>query len=219
MSPQPNSLRSSHRPTQLLATCTTSVMSFATSTPRSGSTGGWVSLFRRHHFPRLPRVQENAAPSESGSTHVTFRHSFVELVTVADDRHGGPVGAEATLVPLQALPEILDPFTQTSCNCGSPRRHSRDSRACTFVFGTTDVDATLTRLTAAGVIAGGLNRVPRPVGTGSDAKQVSIGFVEVDSEPMLSRDGRIAIAEDGPADSSASTAGGEHPNGPELGTD
>ena len=88
-----------------------------------------------------------------------------------------------------------------------------------LVFGTTDVDATLARLTAAGVIAGGLNRVPRPVGTGSDAKQVSIGFVEVDSEPMLSRDGRLAIAEDGPADSSASTAGGEHPNGPELGTD
>ena len=141
MSPQPNSLRSSHRPTQLLATCTTSVMSFATSTPRSGSTGGWVSLFRRHHFPRLPRVQENAAPSESGSTHVTFRHSFVELVTVADDRHGGPVGAETTLVPLQALPEILDPFTQTSCNCGSPRRHSRDSGACTF---SSSVQPTLT---------------------------------------------------------------------------
>jgi hypothetical protein len=87
-------------------------MSFATSTPRSGSTGGWVSLYRRRHFPRSPRVQENPrAPSELG-THVTFRHSFVELVTVADDRHGGPVGAEATLVPLQAPPEILDRLTE-----------------------------------------------------------------------------------------------------------
>ena len=38
----PTHLRSSHRPTQSLATCTTSVMSFATSMPRSGSTGGWV---------------------------------------------------------------------------------------------------------------------------------------------------------------------------------
>jgi len=34
---------------------------------RLRSTGGWVSLYRHRHFPRSPRVQENArAPSESG---------------------------------------------------------------------------------------------------------------------------------------------------------
>jgi hypothetical protein len=82
-----------------------------------------------------------------------------------------------------------------------------------LVLGTTDVEATLARLTAAGVIAGGVNRVTRPVGTGSDAKQVSIGFVEIDSQPGLSPEGRLALAEDGPADSSAPTAGEEHPNG------
>jgi hypothetical protein len=38
--------------------------------------------------------------------------AFIELVTVADDRHGGPVGAEATLVPLQAPPEILYRLTE-----------------------------------------------------------------------------------------------------------
>src|SRR5215203_2236312 len=63
----PTPLRPSHRPTQSLATCTTSVMSFATSTQRSGSTGEWVSLYRRRRSPRSPRIQENArAPSESG---------------------------------------------------------------------------------------------------------------------------------------------------------
>ena len=58
-----------------------------------------------------------------------------------------------------------------------------------------------------------MNRVTRPVRTGSDAKQVSIGFVEIDSEPGLSPEGRLALAEDGPADSSAGMAGDDHPNG------
>jgi hypothetical protein len=67
--------------------------------------------------------------------------------------------------------------------------HARVPGAGGPLFGTTDADATLARLTAAGVIAGGVNPVPRPVGTGSDAKQISIGFVEIDSEPGLSREG------------------------------
>jgi hypothetical protein len=59
--------------------------------------------------------------------------AFIELVTVADDRHGGPVGAEATLVPLQAPPEILDRLTETSSKLRiAYRRHSRDSRVCRF---------------------------------------------------------------------------------------
>jgi hypothetical protein len=38
----------------------------------------------------------------AGNTHISFRRSFVELVTVADDRQQGVVAADATLVPLQA---------------------------------------------------------------------------------------------------------------------
>lgn len=167
-------------------------------------------------FPALaPRSGERPRAFGVGNTHVTFRHSFVELVTVADDRHGGPVGAEATLVALQAPPEILDRLTENI-----ERTADRLSTALArfeglhiLVLGTTDVDATLARLTAAGVIAGGVDHVTRPVGTGSDAKQASIGFVEIDSEPGLSPEGRLALAEDGPADSSARMAGGEHPNG------
>jgi catechol 2,3-dioxygenase-like lactoylglutathione lyase family enzyme len=39
-------------------------------------------------FPALaPRSGERPRAFGIGNTHVTFRHSFVELVTVADDRH------------------------------------------------------------------------------------------------------------------------------------
>jgi organic hydroperoxide reductase OsmC/OhrA/catechol 2,3-dioxygenase-like lactoylglutathione lyase family enzyme len=182
-----------------------------------------ITLYRRMgfvvplpSFPTLaPRSGERPRAFGVGNTHVTFRDNFVELVSVADDRHGGPVGAEATLVPLQAPPEILDrlreKIVQTADRLSTAL--ARFEGLHILVLGTTDVEATLARLTAAGVIAGGVNRVTRPVGTGSDAKQVSIGFVEIDSQPGLSPEGRLALAEDGPADSSAPTAGEEHPNG------
>src|SRR5918995_910745 len=151
-----------------------------------------IRLYRRMGFvvppPSFPALALGSGGRPRafgvGNTHVTLRHSFVELVTVADDRHGGPVGAEATLVPLQAPPEILDRLTENI-----ERTANRLSTALArfeglhiLVLGTTDVHATLAQLTAAGVIAGGADRVMLPGRTGSDAKQVSIGFVEIDSE-------------------------------------
>ena len=37
--------------------------------------------------------------------------------------------------------------------------------------------------------------------------------MEIDGEPVLSLEGRLALAEDGPADSSVGMAGDDHPNG------
>jgi organic hydroperoxide reductase OsmC/OhrA len=212
----PTPLRSSHRPTQSLATCTTSVMSFATSMPRSGSTGGWVSLYRRHHFPRLPRVQENArAPSESGihmSRSAIASSSWSLWQTTVTQARWALMRPLYRCRPLQ---RSWAPSQKASCKLRiAYRRHSRDSRACTF---SSSVQPTLTPRWRGSrpleSLPAGVNRVTRPVGTGSDAKQVSIGFVEIDSEPGLSPEGRLALAQDGPADSSVSTAGGEHPNG------
>jgi hypothetical protein len=39
------------------------------------------------------------------------------------------------------------------------------------------------------------------VDTGTEAKQISISFAEIDSEPGLSPEGRLALAEDGPVNS------------------
>jgi organic hydroperoxide reductase OsmC/OhrA len=47
-----------------------------------------ASLSQCHMLEFLAR----AARASVVVTRVTFRHSFVELVTVADDRHGGPGG-------------------------------------------------------------------------------------------------------------------------------
>jgi hypothetical protein len=50
------------------------------------------------------------------------------------------------------------------------------------------------------------------VGTGAKAKQISIGFAEIDNEPGLSPEGRLALAEDGPVNTTPLTAR-DHPNG------
>jgi hypothetical protein len=113
-------------------------------------------------FPTLaPRSGERPRAFGVGNTHVTFRDNFVELVSVADDRHGGPVGADATLVPLQAPPAILDSLIenieQTADRLSTAL--ARFEGLHILALGTTDVEATLARLRAAGVIAGGVNRV------------------------------------------------------------
>lgn len=67
-----------------------------------------IALYRRMGFVVPPPLFPALAPHPgeplrafgAGNSHINFRRTFVELVTVADDRHHGVVGAEATLVPL-----------------------------------------------------------------------------------------------------------------------
>jgi Glyoxalase-like domain len=81
-----------------------------------------------------------------------------------------------------------------------------------LVFGTADADATVARLEAERVVHGPVTRVQRSVGTGAQVKEISIGFAEIDSEPGLSPEGRLALAEDGPVNSTPRAAR-DHPNG------
>ena len=101
-----------------------------------------IALYRRMGFavppPAFPALPPHpGAPLRAfgvGNSHVNFRSSFVELVTVVDDREGGVVGTDATLVPLQAL-------LRSSLGCGTASRrpriasppHSRASQVSTFL--------------------------------------------------------------------------------------
>src|SRR4029453_14479792 len=69
-----------------------------------------------------------------------------------------------------------------------------------LVFGTANVGATIARLAAQGVAHSAVNRLRRPMTKGGVTKQISIGYVEIDSDPGLSPEGRLALAEDGPTD-------------------
>ena len=80
-----------------------------------------------------------------------------------------------------------------------------------LVFGTADIDATVAHLEAEGVAHGAVNRVRLPGEGGT--KPVSIGYVEIESDPGRSPEGRLALAEDGSADFRALLANSAHPNG------
>jgi hypothetical protein len=92
----------------------------------------------------------------AGNTHVSFRTSFVELVTVIDDPQRGEVAGDATLVPLQAPPEVLErlreDIEQTSGRVAQAL--DRFEGLHILVFGTADVDATVAQLVAKGVSHG-----------------------------------------------------------------
>jgi hypothetical protein len=82
-----------------------------------------------------------------------------------------------------------------------------------LVFGTADVDATVGRLAAQGVVHGAVNRLKRPGEPAAATRHISIGYVEIDGEPGLSPEGRLALAEDAPADPPPLQAHRDHPNG------
>jgi hypothetical protein len=163
-------------------------------------------------FPALePRPGEPPHAFGAGNTHLYFRHSFVELVTVVDEE--GLVEADAILVPLQVSAEARDRLADNIARTAGRISDALDrfEGLHILVLGTADAEATIARLAAHGVVSGAVSRIQRPVETGAQTKQVSIGFVEIDSEPGLSPEGRLALAEDGPADSATPLAG--HPNG------
>jgi len=184
---------------------------------------GAIALYRRMGFvvppPSFPALAAHlGGPLQAfgaGNTHISFRRSFVELVTVADDRQQGVVAADATLVPLQAPADVLarltDSIRQTATRISTAL--ARFEGLHILVFGTPDADATVALLEAEGVVHGPVNRLQRPAATGEKTKHVSIGYVEIDSEPGLSPEGRLALAEDGPANSAPLMGNQGHPNG------
>ena len=180
-----------------------------------------IALYRRMGFvvppPSFPALARRpGGPLRAfgaGNTHINFRRTFVELVTVADDREGA--GTDATLIPLQAPAEVLNRLTDSIAETANriSKALARFEGLHILVFGTANVDESIARLAAQGVAHGAVNHLRRPEATGGVTKQVSIGYVEIDSDPGLSPEGRLALAEDGPTDAPPLTGTQGHPNG------
>ena len=111
----------------------------------------------------------------------------------------------------EALQGLVDSITETATRIAHAL--ARFQGLHILVFGTADVDATIARLAAQGVAHSAVNRLQRPAATGAGSTQVSIGYVEIDSEPGLSPEGRLALAEYGPAHSAPLMGNQGHPNG------
>jgi catechol 2,3-dioxygenase-like lactoylglutathione lyase family enzyme len=182
-----------------------------------------IALYRRMgflvpppSFPALaPHPGEPLRAFGTGNTHISFRRTFVELVTAVDDRRGRAVGADANLVPLQAPADVFDRLTESITHTATRMSEAlaRFEGLHILVFGTANADASIARLAAEGVAHGAVNRLQRPALAGEATKPVSIGYVEIDSDPGLSPEGRLALAEDGPADSGPLMGRQSHPNG------
>ena len=76
---------------------------------------GAIALYRRMgfvvpppSFPALALHPGEPLHGRAGNTHISLRRSFVELVTVADDRQQGVVAADATLVPCRRAEAYRD---------------------------------------------------------------------------------------------------------------
>ena len=110
-----------------------------------------IALYRRMgfvvpppSFPALaPRPGEPVRAFGVGNTHVSLRNNFVELVTVIDDQQGGGVESDATLVPLQAPPEVLERLTDDIAQAARRISQALDrfEGLHILVFGTADADA------------------------------------------------------------------------------
>ena len=157
-------------------------------------------------FPALPAAP--GAPLRAvgaGNSHVTLRRNFVELVTVAGEE--GEPDPSAALVPLDVPPDALERVRAGIAGSTARLRAAlaRAEGVHILVLRTADADAAAERLAAAGVAHDGVQRLRR---SGADGAAQPIGFLELDSAPGRSPEGRLALAED--------LAGGdrvEHPNG------
>jgi hypothetical protein len=113
--------------------------------------------------------------------------------------------------PAETLQRLTDSITETATRIAHALDRFQGLQI--LVFGTADVDATIARLAAHAVAHSAVNRLQRPAATGEKTKQISVGYVEIDSEPGLSPEGRLALAEDAPADSAHLIGNQGHPNG------
>lgn len=177
-----------------------------------------IALYRRLGFllpppayPMLaPREGAPPAPFGAGNTRVRFARNFVELVTAVGV---GPVGDDATLVPLdapaEALPQLRENIARTAARIHSAL--ARFEGLHILAFQTSDADATAARLAAHGVHHSGVNRLRRPAEPGEGAQAVPVGYVEIDDDSERTPEGRLVVAEN-PATETDGTSQ-DHPNG------
>ncbi|WP_437566198.1 VOC family protein [Sorangium sp. So ce542] len=188
-----------------------------------------LELYRRLGFrlsppayPMLsPREGEPPRPFGAANTHADFRRNFVELVSCVRDDDPGGIPSDAKLVPIQAPPEHLPRLTEAirSTVARIAACLARFQGLHILVFKTPDADAAAGRLGAEGIHHGGVSAVRRPVDTAKGPQVAALRFIELDSGAPedagagRTPEGRLAIAENPPAELLEAQLHLDHPNG------
>jgi catechol 2,3-dioxygenase-like lactoylglutathione lyase family enzyme len=164
-------------------------------------------------YPAIaPREGEPPRPFGAANTHADFRRNFLELATYVKPGEAGRVPAEATIVPLQAPPELL-PTVVGQIESTSARLATyldRFEGAHILMLSAPDVSAVAARLTAAHVRHSGVNTVQRPVQTPAGTRVESIHVLELDDADVP--EGRVGVVGDLDPDIQG-TRVLDHPNG------
>lgn len=183
-----------------------------------------LELYRRLGFRLAPPAYPALAPAPgepprpigAANTHAEFRRNFVELATcVSGDR----LPSGATLVPLQvpaaqlaSFKALLERAAATLAAC-----LSRFEGLHILALETTDPEAAAGRLRAAGVGHAGVATAQRWVDTEQGPRVERVRFLEVDGPGEVGTgrvpEGRIALAENPPAELLQAQRGTDHPNG------
>lgn len=166
--------------------------------------------------PSYPAIApyEGAPPRPFGAanTHADFRRNFLELATYVKPGEADRVPAGATIVPLQAPPEVL-PAVVRQIESTSARLATyldRFQGAHILMLSAPDVAAVATRLTAAHVRHSGVSTVQRPVHTPTGTRVESIDVLELDDAD--NPEGRVGVVGDLDPDIQG-TRVLSHPNG------
>ncbi|MBC3191879.1 VOC family protein [Pseudonocardia sp. C8] len=171
-------------------------------------------------FPALP-----PAPGEvprafgAGNTHIEFATAFLELVAVvgdgsADPSAGGAVHQDATIqvidAPDSALPRLAEVIASTAARLRAAL--DRYEGLHILAFHAPDADLAAAGLDRLGIRHSGVQRMSRPVETPDGPIAEPIGYLELDDSGNTP-EGRLAIAENPPADVLRRRQVPDHPNG------
>jgi catechol 2,3-dioxygenase-like lactoylglutathione lyase family enzyme len=178
-----------------------------------------LELYRRLGFTLTPPSYPVLSPGEgappeplgAANTHADFSRNFVEIVTVAGK--GKPVPEGADLVPLEvpptALPRFHDEIDRTVAGLAS--RLSRFQGLHILVFQTRDVGAFAEHLDELRIDHGDPGFVERPVDAEDGKQMVPVRYLEINDE--AANEGRLAVAENPPAELLRTQGVTDHPNG------
>lgn len=173
-------------------------------------------------FPALPPSPgEQPRMFGAGNTHIAFGETFLELTTVVDETtgHAGPDDAAGVsdglrLHVIHAPDSTLERLTAGIAETTGRLRSALDRFEGLHIlaFQTPDAEFTAAHLRTIGVPNSGVQRLHRPIETSHGERNEPIGYLELDA-PNNTPEGRLAVAENPPADVLAVQSVPEHPNG------
>lgn len=172
-------------------------------------------------FPALPPAPgQQPQAFGAGNAHITFASNFLELATVVDDTTGthrtfrGAGSEDHRLHIIHAPDAVLERLTAVIADTTDRLRSALDRFEGLHIlaFQTFDADAAASYLRSADVSNSGVQRLHRPIETADGERNEPIGYLELD-DPKNTPEGRLAVAENPPAEVLAGQLVPDHPNG------